>query len=143
MPETCFINCSQIIGSGITTLIGALVGYHSARRIAKFNARNTAASNLLAVFAPIKSKIRSQKLSSWNEIRPVVQSAYDNHASEFERFRAFVPDRDKPMYDAVCGDYCNVVHSRSITAATRESKERTDAARYLEVLDKVLHFAKP
>jgi hypothetical protein len=146
MPETCIFS-PQLIGGGITAAVGWFIGYWSARRIAALNARDAAATNLRAAFAPICSRIRRQKLSFWNEIMPVVQAAYDGHAIEFEKFRYFIRECDIPAYDAACGDYCNAVHSRSITAGTtpRGSTPQilSDVDRYLNVLDGVLNFAKP
>jgi hypothetical protein len=145
MPKACIFSSPQFYGSAIIAAVGWSVGYFSARRVAAATARSLAAANLRAAFSPTLSKIRYQKLTFWNDIRPVAQSTFDVHAVEFEKFRFYVSDI--PAYDAACSEYCNLVHSRSITAATtpREAipDKTTNAERYVRAVKAILHFANP
>ncbi len=43
MPDTCIFNLSQFLGGGITAAMGGIIGYCSAMRVARFNAKLQAA----------------------------------------------------------------------------------------------------
>lgn len=134
-------------GTIVGALTGAWVGYRLSISLAEITSRRIAAYNLRNIFSSITSRIRSEKITDWNEFRTEVQNLYDNHAIEFEKFRYYVSKSHINDYDAACRNYRNMVANRSIVAGTTqrgaEPDNRTDNERYLGVLDEILNFAKP
>lgn len=111
IPETTWINYSQLIGGAITSVVGGLIGFLSARRIAMFGARQQAASNLRASFtlqlAYLKS-LRSTEGSNGGveETRDYLYAALvQSQAAELAKFRFFVKSENLEAYDKTCEEY--------------------------------------
>jgi Flp pilus assembly protein TadD len=112
-PESTGLNYSQLIGGVITTAVGGLIGFLSARRISFFNARQQAVSNIRASFAPQLAYLKSigAYVTDKEEIRQRLHSDYLNaHAAELEKFRFFVKFKNIAAYDNACEQYEELLH---------------------------------
>ena len=108
-PEPAWLNYSQLIGGAVTTAVGGLIGFFSARRISILSARKQAASNLSASFAPQLAYLKSTEAYANDDkekIRGRLYTAFlGTHAAELEKFRFFVKSKNFAAYDKAYEEY--------------------------------------
>lgn len=92
MPETCIFNLSQFAGTIVSACVGGGIGYWSAVRVSRLNARAGAAAKLRASFAPAQAKLFRSKSVGERDLREFFDTVFLDHAAAFEEFRPFVSD---------------------------------------------------
>jgi hypothetical protein len=93
----------------IGTIIGALIGYFSAKRLTIFRTKIDAGSKLRAAFAPEIAKMRL--LANGNkkfDVDQLLESAFERHATAIEEFSIYVPNKKKEAYYKAWKDYYEI-----------------------------------
>lgn len=94
MSETNFINLSQLIGGAVTSLLGGVIGYFSADRLAKRTAFRTASGIFRAAFI---KELAALKDSTFDVNIPghthrLLLNAFSRHSEAVAAFQFHIPD---------------------------------------------------
>ena len=129
----------EIIIAGVFTIIGAAIGVFGSYIGSRRTNRNEAANNLRSTFLPITAKINTHGFSSESEFRNTVVGSFLAHATEIERYRFFVPCKDRDAYDKAYDDYRDMVSKKPIGIGHKLPPEEF----FIKTVNNILHFAKP
>ncbi|MEK7231824.1 MAG: hypothetical protein AAB115_07345 [Pseudomonadota bacterium] len=94
MPETCIFNFSQFAGGVFAALLGALVGYFSADRVARRAVYRNALGTFRAAFIKEITLLSSPAFNANGSIKThsILVSAFDKHSEAVATFRFYIPD---------------------------------------------------
>jgi hypothetical protein len=102
-----FILQAAVNLAGIT--VGGLIGFLSANRISKLNARRQAGAELRAAFAQEIALVRlAHGADKSIKVEEVLKAAFRRHAEAIEAYRFFVKSKDKDAYEKAWRDYYEV-----------------------------------
>jgi hypothetical protein len=111
----CAFNIGNTVVSIVSIIAGGSIGYLSARRIAKFNARATASAKFRAAFAPALATISfGLKIGRNGEriTKSFFEEAILSQASAIEEFRPFV--NESIAYEEAWNEYKKIIAETSI-----------------------------
>lgn len=109
MPETCIFNLSQFAGTIVSACVGGGIGYWSAIRVSKLNARATAVAKFRSSFAPALAKLFRSKRIGEHDLREFFDAVFLDHAAAVEEFRPFVSDGT--AYQEAWEDYQKTIYA--------------------------------
>lgn len=106
MPIECAPNIANILASLGGVIGGGLIGYFSASRISRFNARREVGAKLRAAFAHEQSLMRLAALKHKTiEVESLLAGAFPKHAAAIEEYRPFVRPKSQAAYQQAWEEY--------------------------------------
>jgi hypothetical protein len=103
------VDAAQIFINLAGIAIGGLIGFLSANRVSRLNARRQAAATLRAAFAPEIAQVRlAHSADKSIKIENVLKEAFPRHAAAIEAFRFYVKARDRAAFENAWREYYKV-----------------------------------
>jgi hypothetical protein len=95
----------------IGTVIGALIGYFSAKRLTTLRTKIDAGGKLRAAFAPEIAQMRLFASGQKIDVQQLLTSAFPRHATAIEEFSAYLCKGQKKKYYEAWRNYYEVAGS--------------------------------
>jgi hypothetical protein len=141
---------TTVITTIVTTGIGGLIGYFSARRVSNLNARHLACTNFRKAFAPALATIylaKKHRNYPGDEVPPFdvdrfLKEALLNQAAEIEVFRPHISKRKRTAYQETWEKYRYEVWNYGFDTTTLRHDVDDPWKIFEDLIHDILQFAE-